>query len=137
MANELVLLVELEPAVGFTVSDSVTIEKGALLELDDPMAVAKVTGANPRVIGVAAEEKIANDGKTELGVILRGIFKAVAGGTITVGDVLKAENGTNEVLKGTTSESDTVIFATALETAVDGESLKILFNAGIGGTPNA
>lgn len=137
MANALKILTELEPAVGFTVSNSVGIEKGDLLELADPMTVAKVTGAGPRVIGFAAEEKIANDGKTEIGVYMRAIVKATSGGTITAGDVCKAESGTNELLKGTTSESDTVIFAVAFEDLTDGQTGKFLFNAGIGGTPNS
>lgn len=137
MANELVLQVELEPPIPFTVADGTGIEKGTLLELSDPMTAAKVSGAAPLVCGVAAEEKIASDGKTTLGVYLRGVFKATAGGTITAGDVLKAESGTNELLKGTTSETDGVIFGMALETAADTETFNFLLQVGTGGTPNA
>jgi|TARA_R100000501_G_C2584177_1_gene86376 hypothetical protein len=135
MANELVLLTELESPVGFTCADGTGIEKGTLLELSDPMTVAKVSGAAPVVIGVAAEEKIASDGKTEIAVYLRGVFKATAGGTITVGDSCIAENGTNELLTATAAADAAQIFAIALETAADTETFKVLFNAGIGGSP--
>ena len=135
MAFELTILTELEPAVGFTVSDSVGIEKGTLLELSDPMTVAKVAGAAPLIIGVAAEEKVANDGKTKLGVYLRGIFKGTAGGGITVGDGLIGESGTNELLTSTASADEVEICGIALESATDGQTFKFLLNVGIGGSP--
>ena len=135
MANELILLVELEPAVGFTVADGVAIPKGTLLEIADLMTVAKVTGANPLIMGVAAEAKIASDGKTELAVYLRGIFKATAGGTITVGDGLIGENGTNELLTSVAASDEIEVCGVALETAADGETFKMLLNVGIGGSP--
>lgn len=137
MANELKLMIELEVPVPFTCADATGIEKGTLLMLSDPATVSKVSGSAPVVIGVAAEEKIANDGKTTIGVYMRGIFKAYAGGSITAGDSLIAENGTNEVLTGTTGVSGAKSFGVALETATDTESLLILFQAGTGGTPNA
>ncbi len=135
MAFELVLLTELEPPVGFTVADSVAIEKGTLLELADPMTVAKVAGAAPLIMGVAAEEKIANDGKTEIGVYLRGIFKGFAGGAITVGDGLIGESGTNELLTSTAAADEVEVCGVALETASDLDSFKLLLNVGIGGSP--
>ena len=55
MALEWTLLVELEPAVGFTVADGAGIEKGSLLELNDPMTVTVNNGNIDRIIGVAAE----------------------------------------------------------------------------------
>ena len=135
MAFELKILTELEPAVSFTCSDSVGIEKGTLLELSDPMTVAKVAGAAPLIIGVAAEEKVANDGKTKIGVYLRGIFKGFAGGSITVGDGLIGESGTNELLTSTPTADEVEICGIALETASDLESFKFLLNVGIGGSP--
>ena len=137
MANELVLLTELESPVGFTCADGVGIEKGTLLELADPMTVAKVTGAAPLIIGVAAEEKIASDGKTEIAVYLRGVFKATAGGTITVGDGLIGENATNELLTSTAAADEVEVCGIALETAADTETFKILLNVGIGGSPES
>ena len=135
MAFELIILTELEPPVIFEVADGVGIEKGTLLELSDPMTVAKVTGAAPLIIGVAAEEKVANDGKTKLGVYMRGIFKGFAGGAITVGDGLIGENGTNELLTSTAAADEVEVCGIALETASDLDSFKLLLNVGIGGSP--
>ena len=135
MAFELTILTELEPAVSFTCADNTGIEKGTLLELSDPMTVAKVAGAAPFIIGVAAEEKVANDGKTKIGVYLRGIFKGFAGGSITVGDGLIGENGTNELLTSTAAADEVEVCGIALETASDLDSFKFLLNVGIGGSP--
>lgn len=134
MANELVLMWDLEPAIPFTCADGTGIEKGTLLELQDPFTVRKVTGAAPSVIGVAAEEKVANDGNTTVAVIMRGVFKVTAGGSITVGDGVIAENATNEVLTAPASADNADVFGIALETATDGQTFLLLFNAGIGGS---
>ena len=137
MANELTLYHELEVPVPFTCADGTGIEKGTLLMLSDPKTVAKVTGAAPMVIGVAAEEKIASDGKTMIGVYLRGVFKAYAGGTINVGEAVIAENATNELLTATTAAEGCKGFGVALETAADGETFLVLIQAGTGGAPNS
>jgi len=137
MALEWTLLVELEPAVGFTVADGTGIEKGSLLKLTDPMTVIINSGDIDACIGIAAEEKISGDGKTEIGVYMRGIFKCTAGGSITVNDVLMnnaAAGAVNEVITATTGAVGSHGFAIALETAADAETLKVLFNAGIAGT---
>lgn len=136
MANELTLVFSTALPIPFTCADGTGIEKGTLLMISDPATVAKVTGAAPAVIGVAAEEKIANDGKTKIGVYMQGIFKAYAGGNITVGASLIAENGTNEVLTGTTAAAGLQCLGYALETAADTETFLIYLNVG-GGTPNA
>ena len=137
MANELVLIHELEPPIPFTVADGVGIEKGTLLELADPMTVAKVTGAAPLIAGVAAEEKVASDGRTKIGVYLRGVFKATAGGSITVGDGLIGENATNELLTSTASADEIEICGVSFESASDGETFLFLLNVGIGGSPES
>tara|TARA_R100001480_G_scaffold29257_1_gene39773 strand:- start:1027 stop:1440 length:414 start_codon:yes stop_codon:yes gene_type:complete len=128
MALEAVLLTELEPAVPFTVADGVGIEKGALLLLTDPMTVATTTGDTDEIIGIAAEEKIASDGKTTLGVYLRGIFKGFAGAAgTTAGLAIISDTATgaaNElVVADVNSEA---IVGISLETATDGQSFKFL-----------
>lgn len=135
MANELTLVYELEPMVPFICADGTGIEKGTLLMLTDPMTVSKVSGAAPIIIGVAGEEKVANNGKTMIGVYLRGIFKGYAGGSIAVGDGLIGENGTNELLTSTAAADESQVCGISLETASDGHTFMLLFNAGIGGSP--
>ena len=43
--------------------------------------------------GFAAEEKIASDGKTTLGVYMDGIFKATASGAINIGEAVISASG--------------------------------------------
>lgn len=128
MALEATLLYELEPAVPFTVADGVGIEKGALLILTDPMTVATTTGDTDEIIGIAKEEKIANDGVTKISVYLRGIFRGFAGAAgTTAGLAIISDTGTgaaNElVVADVNSEA---IVGIALETATDTESFKFL-----------
>lgn len=128
MALETVLLTELEPAVPFTCANGTGIAKGALLLLTDPMTVATTTGDTDEIIGIAAEEKIASDGKTTIGVYLRGIFKGFAGAAgVTAGLPIISDTGTgaaNElVVADVNSEA---IVGLALETATDTQSFKFL-----------
>lgn len=137
MALEWEILTELEPAVGFTVADGTGIEKGSLLKMTDPMTAIINSGDIDQIIGVAAEEKVASDGKTKIGVYLRGIFKCTAGASITVGDLLMnnaAAGAVNEVIPATAPADGSHVFALALETASDADTLKVLLNAGIGGS---
>ena len=137
MALEWTIDTELEPAVKFTVTDGTGIEKGSLLKLTDPMTVIINSGDRDVIIGVAAEEKVANDGKTTLGVYLRGIFICTAGASITVGNLLMnnaAAGAVNEVIPATAAADAAQVFAVALETASDANTLKVLLNVGIGAT---
>jgi hypothetical protein len=86
MANEAVLIMETGPPISFTCADGAGIEKGTLLKLSDPMTVAASSADNDIFAGVAANEKIANDGNTKIAVFRQGLFKMTCDGTgITVG----------------------------------------------------
>ena len=135
MAFELVLIHEQDVPIPFTCAESVAIPKGTLLELSDPMTVAKVTGGAPLIIGVAAEAKIAGDGNTKIPVYMRGIFKATSGGGISIGDGLIGENGTNELLTSTAAADEVEVCGIALEAATDGQTFLFYLNVGIGGSP--
>lgn len=125
MASEATLIHELESPIPFTIADGTGIEKGAILKMTDPMTAALAGASDDIIAGIAAEEKIASDGKTKLGVYRRGIFKVEANGTITVGDMLKSDatNATNTVISivSATAAVENVI-GVALETAADGET---------------
>tara|TARA_Y100000310_G_scaffold280361_1_gene300040 strand:+ start:257 stop:670 length:414 start_codon:yes stop_codon:yes gene_type:complete len=128
MALETVLIHELELPVPFTCADGTGIEKGALLILTDPMTVATTTGDTDEIIGIASEEKIANDGRTKIGVYLRGIFKGFAGAAgTTAGLAIISDTATgaaNElVIADVNSEA---VVGIALETAADTESFMFL-----------
>ena len=86
MVNECTLSVEYQPPIPFTCADGAGIPKGTVLKLTDPMTVALADGDADTVGGIAAEEKIANDGKTKISVYRHGIFKAFAeNGGVTEG----------------------------------------------------
>jgi len=122
------LMYELEPPIPFTCADNTGIEKGTLLKLSDPMTVAASDGDTDTIAGVAAEEKIANDGKTKIAVYRRGIFKATAGGNCTVGKTLMSYSSTgdaNDVIDGTNAALYSKALGIALETATDGQTLYV------------
>jgi len=128
MALETTLIYELEPPVPLTCADGVGIEKGALLLLTDPATVATTTGDSDEIVGIAAEEKIANDGRTKISVYLRGVFRgfAGAGGTVA-GKAIQSDTATgaaNELVIGDTNTEQLV--GTAWETAADTESFLFL-----------
>ena len=75
MAYEAILIYETELPIPFNVTNATGIEKGAILKLTDGMTAIINSGDENQFAGIAAEEKIASDGKTKLGVYRRGIFK--------------------------------------------------------------
>ena len=134
MALELTLLVELEPPVSFPCANGTGIAKGSLLKIADPNTVSQSGGDNDKIIGVAAEEKIASDGKTQIAVYLRGIFKATAGlAGVTAGDWLIADSATgddNEIVVADATSATTL--GMALETATDLQTFKLLLSPSSG-----
>lgn len=90
MANEAVIIELLgnggDP-IRFTCADGTTIAKGTVLELTDPRTVVACSGANTAIAGIAAAEKVANDGATTIAVYTNGIFDMdiVSGGTSVLG----------------------------------------------------
>lgn len=123
MANEAVLEIETELPISMTCADGTGIEKGAFLKLADPYTVSIATALNDIVGGIAAEEKIASDGKTKIAVYRGGIFKVVTSGSVTVGNacVMAGRGSTNEIEAASINHEN--IMGIALETATDTESL--------------
>jgi hypothetical protein len=120
MANAVAVLVyETSIPIAFTVSDAASIEKGDFLQLTDPMTVSLISADNQVVAGIAAEEKIASDGKVKVGVYRGGIFKVVASGSITAGKACST-SGNNLVQAPATN--DEAVLGIALETVSTGES---------------
>ena len=132
MANEATLWMELDPPIPFTCADGAGIEKGTVLQLTDPYTVSATSGDNQVVIGIAAEEKIANDGRTKIGVYVRGIFKMVvdAGDTTTVGldCVVRAAYAIG--LYDTLDDEKGLVIGRALETGAAGETVLVLLGKG-------
>ena len=130
MTQECTLIFELEPPVPMTCADGTGIEKGAILEITDPFTVALAAGDGDAVAGIAAEEKVASDGKTKIGVYMRGIFRGTAGATgATAGQGIMTYNGTgddNDIVVITAAEDNCM--GTAFETATNNETFIFYLN---------
>lgn len=124
MALECSIVYETALPIAFTCADNAGIEKGAVLLLSDPNTVATTTGDGDAVAGIAAEEKIANDGKTKIAVWTEGTFKGYAGAAgVTVGMGIQTDTATgaaNELVDADVNTEHLV--GTSLETATDTES---------------
>jgi len=128
MANEAVLMFELAPPIPFTCSNTVGIEKGTVLKLSDPMTVAACSADGDVFAGIAAEEKIASDGKTKIAVYTTGVFRLKdSGAGVTVGDMLKI-NGTNLVATADEAGAQCAkeYVGKSLESAAASETLHVL-----------
>ena len=113
-----------------TVADGTGIEKGAVLILTDANTVATTTGDTDACAGIAAEEKIANDGKTKLAVYKRGIFRGFAGAAgVTAGLAVITDTSTgaaNELVSADVNSENLV--GRSLETATDTQSFLFELN---------
>lgn len=128
MTDELTLLYETEIPIPMTCADGTGIERGTILSLADPYTVAAATTNNQAVGGVAAEEKIASDGKTKISVYRGGIFKAKISGSVTVGDALVISGNVANNLVETAAVNDENVLGIALETGTTGETIMIELN---------
>lgn len=131
MANEAVLWMELEPPIPFTCADGAGIEKGTLVKLTDPMTVAAASADNDVLIGITAEEKIASDGRTKIGVYVRGIFKMLVGAAGTTVGLPVVASAANTVVDTAAADNDAGrVVGRALETGTVGETVLVLVGAG-------
>jgi len=105
MANEAVLITETELPISVTVANGAGIEKGTILEMTDPRTGAANDGTGDIVIGIAAQEKVASDGKTTLACYQGGIFDLTcsAGAGVTLGAHV-ATSGANLIRDATEAE---------------------------------
>jgi hypothetical protein len=88
------------------------------------MTAATTTGDTDECAGIAAEEKIADDGKTKIGVYREGIFSGYAGAAgVTAGMAIITDTATgaaNELVNADVNSE--ALVGIALETATDGET---------------
>jgi hypothetical protein len=90
MANEATLVLKYEDPIDFIVADGTAITKGAILGLTSPRTASAITMSGALIAGIAARDKVANDGRTRLAVFRRGIFRMTASGAIKAGDMVWA-----------------------------------------------
>lgn len=106
MANEAILRVRLDHPIDMTVADGAGIEKGTVCKLGDPLTAEATGDASGDIFaGIAAREKVANDGRTRLSMFRRGIFDM----TVNVSDGVTmgtwvASSGANLIRDATEAE---------------------------------
>ena len=88
----------------FIVANASAIAKGDFLELADANLVTAHAGnVDTPIVGIAAHEKVANDGHTSITGITNCEFKAlVDAGTCTIGDLVSMGSTAGEVELSTT-----------------------------------
>lgn len=125
MANE-VTIVELlgnggDP-IEYTCLDNTAIAKGTVMELEDARTVKKVSAGDKPLAGIAAHEKVADDGSTTISVYTNCIIRATAELTgATVGHQQVANDNTNMLGDFDTLDNETGdVIGYALETAASG-----------------
>jgi len=130
VALETTIVYETSVPIPFTCAAGTAIAKGALLKLNDVMTVTTNSADNDAIIGIAAEEKTATDGKTKIPVYMTGIFKGYAGAAgVTVGMGIICDAGTgaaNELVVADLNSEH--IVGMALETAADTKSFLFQLN---------
>ena len=134
MANEAILRLEVNKPIPYTVADGTGIEKGALLKLTDPRTAIITSGNSDMLAGIAAREKVASDGRTELAVYDSGFFDMVCSGAVTLGQAVISAGGTaafvNMVKVATITDSGAATLGIAQETGSDAEVIQIKLNIG-------
>lgn len=131
MANEAVIIELLgnggDP-IDVTVADGTGIEKGTLMQISDPRTGTATSGNGDKFIGIAAVEKVANDGQTNIPVYTHGIFDLKdSGAGITAGTMVKV-NGANLIATADEAgaQDASEIVGLALETAAANEVIEVL-----------
>ena len=96
--------------VPFNVADASAIAIGDFLELTDNMIVIPhATNVDVPIVGIAAHEKVANDGHVLITGITNCIFKATidAGGSSTIGDLVSMGTTAGKVEIGAATDFET------------------------------
>jgi len=103
MANEatIIELIGKVPGcpINFTCADGTGIAKGTLLEVTSPRTVIANTNDNAPVVGIAAMEKVANDGATTISVYTNGIFDMLTAAGAQSAGAMQANSATENTIQ--------------------------------------
>ena len=121
MANEAVLKIETHIPINYTVSTTVTIEKGAICKVTNPMTASLSDGVNDKVAGIIQSEKLAAETTQNSGAIFRGgVFRVNVCGVASTGDPMVTGIRTNSVQVAATNQEN--IIGTMMEDATDDQT---------------
>ena len=112
--------------ISVTVADGTAITKGTIMKLSDPRTGAASSADGDKPIGIAAADKVANDGSTTLSVYTNGIFLLTTSAAVGVG-IPVAISGANTINQTASGEMELgVTLGYALESAsASGEQIEV------------
>ena len=121
MTNEAVLKIETHIPINYTCSTLVTIEKGAIVKLTNPMTASQSSSANDIVAGIVQSEKLAADTTQDSVSVFRGgVFRVTVSANVSAGDPVTTGATANYVLKA--SNNDENILGYMLEDGTEGQT---------------
>jgi hypothetical protein len=135
MANEATLVLKYEDPIDFIVLDGTPITKGAILKLTNPRTASLAAADDDLIAGIAARDKVANDGRVRLAVFRRGVFRVRVSGSVAAGQAVSSCGGTveNGVHRATEDIDDCRTIGYMLEDATDGQTKEMELNIGCNG----
>ncbi len=121
MSNEAVLQIETHIPINFTCSTTATIEKGAIVKMEDPMTAVLSASANQIVAGIVQSEKLAAETTQDSVAVFRGgVFRVTCSGTCGVGAAVVTGATANYVRVAAANEEN--ILGIMLEAGSEGQS---------------
>lgn len=135
MANEAVVVASQENPWPFTVADGTGITKGALMELTTPRTANTADTSGAKFAGIAARDKVASDGRTELALHRRCMALVYCSGTINFGDPIVLADVSvypNFVAMAGITASGANIIGHMLEAATNGQQKLAWIDVGCG-----
>lgn len=122
MANEAVLKIETHIPINFTCSTTVTIEKGAICKMTNPMTAVLADGLNDIVAGIVQSEKLAAETtQNSVSIFRGGIFRVTCSGTCNVGKAVITTTGSANKVQQAVANQENVL-GIMLETGTDGQT---------------
>ena len=107
MVNEAVLKIETHIPINFTCSTTVTIEKGAIVKMTDPMTAVLSDGENDIVAGIVQSEKLAADTtQNSVAIFKGGYFRVTCSGSGSAGEAVVTHGNANVVVLATTGQEN-------------------------------
>ena len=126
MADECTLNVRTNNPIDFTVADGTAIAKGSVLKMTNGRVAILADCDGDICAGIAARDKIASDGRTQLAVFRRGIFTGTAGvAGVTVGEAIQTDVSTSSANRLVDADVNSEqIVGIALATAASGATFE-------------
>jgi len=93
--------------IRYTCADATGIAKGSVMELTTPRTVVQSTNVDRPIVGIAAAEKVANDGETSIAVLTNCIVQLKCATTqCEFGEYVSANATDNNITLASTLDSE-------------------------------